>query len=251
MNRISLFVLIFLSILFSAVGVIAGSEDQDDGIIHIYRKSALPQEEKIKNLIVLSNLTDVDHLTIEQKQKKFTLIRNGKDPIVFDKINQPSLPWHLPQDQLIQFLSANSFFLRYLSDETYRIDMNVFGLGGGKGGSKLFSASAKVPKRVLTGTKKSHKGRAGKQQRLKALGQDDKASSADRGWIQQDQNAIARGNRKTIRVPPGKELAHRRGYEAHKGYDYSHSELQEQGLHRLQHKYDRFARKTRVNPNLK
>jgi hypothetical protein len=39
-------------------------------------------------------------------------------------------------------------------------------------------------------------------------------------------NAIQRGKRSTIRNPPGKDLAHERGREAAKGYDYSHSNLQ-------------------------
>ncbi len=42
--------------------------------------------------------------------------------------------------------------------------------------------------------------------------------------------------------PPGKDLAHERGREAAKGYDYSNSNLQDRDLHRLQHKYDDFGR---------
>jgi RHS repeat-associated protein len=81
-------------------------------------------------------------------------------------------------------------------------------------------------------------GRGGKQDRLKELGKDDKVSSADRGEIKRDQNQIARGTRSTIRVPGNKNLAHRRGKEARKGYDYKHSDLQNKDLHRLQHKHE-------------
>jgi len=81
-------------------------------------------------------------------------------------------------------------------------------------------------------------GRSGKQARLRALGDDPNVSSADRGWIQQDQNAIDRGKRTTIRVPPGKNLAHRRGFEAKNGYGYDHSDLQDTDLHKLQHKHE-------------
>lgn len=81
-------------------------------------------------------------------------------------------------------------------------------------------------------------GRAGKQQRLRELAQDDKASSVDRGWIQQELNSIARGNRTSIRVPPGNVLAHRRGFEAKKGFSYNYSDLQNVELHKLQHKYE-------------
>ena len=85
-------------------------------------------------------------------------------------------------------------------------------------------------------------GRAGKQERLQALAKDDKLGSADRGWLTQELNSIERGQRSTIRNPPGKDLAHERGREAAKGYDYSHSNLQDRDLHRLQHKYDDFGR---------
>jgi len=91
-------------------------------------------------------------------------------------------------------------------------------------------------------------GRAGKQARLKELAKDAKLGSADRGWIRQELNSIARGQRSTIRNPPGKDLAHVRGREAAKGYDYSNSNLQDRDLHRLQHKYDDFGRANAERP---
>src|SRR5690606_27166647 len=90
-------------------------------------------------------------------------------------------------------------------------------------------------------------GRQGKQQRLKSLLQDDKLGSADRGWLKQDNNQIKRNKRKNLRVPFGKELAHKRGFEAAKGYGYDKADLQDKKLHRLQHKYDNKGRK---NPDL-
>jgi hypothetical protein len=80
------------------------------------------------------------------------------------------------------------------------------------------------------------------------LANDPKLGRADRGWIKQEQNAIERGNRKTIRNPPGKDLAHERGREAAKGYGYKYSNLQDRKLHRLQHKYDNFGRKNKERP---
>ena len=91
-------------------------------------------------------------------------------------------------------------------------------------------------------------GRTGDQARLRELGADDKVSSADRGWIKQEQNSIERGQRTRIRRPPGKELAHERGREAAKGYGYEHSNLQDKDLHKLQHKYDDFGRKNKERP---
>jgi len=84
----------------------------------------------------------------------------------------------------------------------------------------------------------SNAGRAGKQARLQELGADPNVSSADRGWIQQEINSIERGQRTNIRVPPGKNMAHRRGFEAKKGYGYGHSDLQDIDLHKLQHKHE-------------
>jgi len=81
-------------------------------------------------------------------------------------------------------------------------------------------------------------GRSGKQARLKELGQDPKVGRDLRGWIQQEENAIARGTRRTRRVPPGHVLAHRRGFPAKGGFGYGHSDLQEIDLHKLQHKIE-------------
>ncbi|MFK7974464.1 MAG: polymorphic toxin type 8 domain-containing protein [Rickettsiaceae bacterium] len=75
----------------------------------------------------------------------------------------------------------------------------------------------------------------------------DKVGSADRGWLKQDNNQIKRGKRQKLRVPFGKELAHKRGFEASKGYGYDKSNLQDKKLHRLQHKYDNQGKN---NPNL-
>ncbi|MDB2439304.1 polymorphic toxin-type HINT domain-containing protein [Hellea sp.] len=91
-------------------------------------------------------------------------------------------------------------------------------------------------------------GRTGKQARLKEMGQDPKLGKADRGWIKQEQNSIARGQRKNIRVPPGKEMAHERGREAAKGYDYKHSNLQNKADHKAQHKYDNNGRSNMERP---
>jgi RHS repeat-associated protein len=91
-------------------------------------------------------------------------------------------------------------------------------------------------------------GRSGKQSRLRDLASNDKLGSADRGWLQQEINAISRGNRSSIRNPPGKDLAHERGREAAKGYDYNQSNLQDRDLHKLQHKYDDYGRANAERP---
>lgn len=94
----------------------------------------------------------------------------------------------------------------------------------------------------------SKTGRAGRQARLRELADDPKVSSADRGWIRQEMRSIEQGKQTAIRNPPGRELAHERGREAAKGYDYTRSNLQDRDLHRLQHKYDNFVRANSERP---
>jgi hypothetical protein len=93
----------------------------------------------------------------------------------------------------------------------------------------------------------NNNGRVGRPKQLRKLMHNDKVSSADRGWLKQDQNQIIRGKRQNLRVPKGKELAHRTGFEAAKGYDYSYADLQDKDLHKLQHKYDGMGKKNKIN----
>jgi RHS repeat-associated protein len=86
-------------------------------------------------------------------------------------------------------------------------------------------------------------GRGGRQERLQDIGNDQKASSAHRGWIKNEERHMQNGNRTSRRVPPGHELAHKRGKEARKGYDYFHSDLQEKKLHQTQHQIERQKKK--------
>lgn len=110
------------------------------------------------------------------------------------------------------------------------------------------------PRKIIGNIKESSEsflkkiGRSGDQQRLRDIVADPKASSADRGWIRQEMNSIERGQRDTIRRPPGRVLAHERGREAAKGYSYEHSNLQDVDLHRTQHRYDDWGRRNRERP---
>jgi hypothetical protein len=91
-------------------------------------------------------------------------------------------------------------------------------------------------------------GRGGRQARLRELSTDNKLGAAEKGWLNQEINAIDRGNRTSIRVPPGKQLAHERGREAAKGFDYRSANLQDRILHKLQHKYDNAGRANKIRP---
>jgi hypothetical protein len=97
----------------------------------------------------------------------------------------------------------------------------------------LEEAETRFP--VALATPAGGSGRAGRQARLRELVDDPNVSSADRGWIRQEMNSIERGQRSSIRNPPGKVLAHRRGFEAREGFSYKFSDLQDIVLHKLQH----------------
>jgi len=90
---------------------------------------------------------------------------------------------------------------------------------------------------------KSTIGRDGKQKRLREIANDDKVSSALRGEIKRDINEMQRGKRKNIRVPSGYQMAHRRGYEARKGYGYEYSDLNTVENHKRQHRIDNNGRR--------
>ncbi|MEM6316118.1 MAG: DUF6443 domain-containing protein [Bacteroidota bacterium] len=89
------------------------------------------------------------------------------------------------------------------------------------------------------------KGRSGKQKRLKELLTDNRVARYIKGWIKQEMNSIKRKQRKSIRNPPGKQMAHERGREAAKGYGYEHSHLQDIDLHKRQHKHDNYGKKNK------
>jgi hypothetical protein len=118
---------------------------------------------------------------------------------------------------------------------------------------KVTTSKPSVPNRVAPSstTNKSNLstiGRSGRQQHLRNQVNNPNVSKADKGWIKSELNQIDRGNRKTIRVPPGKELAHQRGREAAKGYSYEHSQLNLAKDHRRQHYYDKQGRLNKERP---
>lgn len=99
-------------------------------------------------------------------------------------------------------------------------------------------------------------GRKGKQKRLKELlnNPNSRLPKHILGWLKQEDNAVRtkhrnkNGNTKrTRRNPPGYELAHRRGYEASKGYGYEYADFNLIENHRIQHKHDKYGRMNNSN----
>ncbi|WP_316834923.1 DUF6443 domain-containing protein [Pedobacter nutrimenti] len=152
-----------------------------------------------------------------------------------------------PEDPIADLVAGGIF----LGGASYALGTLIYDhLNGSSLSSAEANVSSKTEKEATTSEPKTeNSGRAGKQQRLKDIANDDKESSANRGWVTQEKNQIDRGKRTGIRNPPGKELAHKRGKEAAKGYSYEHSNLQDKDLHRLQHKHDQNGRKNKENPN--
>ncbi|WP_228457756.1 polymorphic toxin type 8 domain-containing protein [Chryseobacterium sp. C3] len=91
-------------------------------------------------------------------------------------------------------------------------------------------------------------GRSGKEARLRELATDPKLGKADKGWLKNEMRQVSTGNKKAMRNPPGKDLAHERGREAAKGYSYKYSNIQDRKLHRTQHKYDKGGRLNKERP---
>jgi hypothetical protein len=137
MNYKNIFSVLLFSLFFWG-SLISANPEEDKDIIRIHRKSSISQE-GLRNLIVPSILKDVESLAIKPKEKQFLLFREGQDPLKLERAFMPSLPWHLPSDQFALFLEAHTFSLRQFKDGTYKVDMQVPGLGG-KGLGGLFKS---------------------------------------------------------------------------------------------------------------
>ncbi|MDE1208455.1 hypothetical protein LCI24_16810, partial [Tenacibaculum sp. LAR 2:5] len=109
------------------------------------------------------------------------------------------------------------------------------------------AAAAMILVRKVKGKSLSAKGRSGKQARLREWMNDDKASSADRGWLKNDQRHIQTGNKKALRIPrngrksPGRkkqdkgyELAHKNNAPASQGHGYKGSLVKNHAEHKVE-----------------
>lgn len=112
---------------------------------------------------------------------------------------------------------------------------------------KSVTISPTVPKSTAP-AQPNNAGRSGRQQHLRNQLKDWSVSNADKGWIKSEMRQIDNKNRSTIRVPPGKELAHARGREASKGYPYGFSKLTNAKDHRRQHQFDNYGRLNKERP---
>lgn len=120
--------------------------------------------------------------------------------------------------------------------------------GGKIGGKAVSTALGATRKADVPSSGKNFAGKQNREQRLKDLVNDDKVSSADRGWIRQEMNEVKAGKKGHLRNPPGKDLAHERGRENAKEYGYEHAHLRNRRDHRSQHKLDNWGRNNAERP---
>nr|WP_268895645.1 polymorphic toxin type 8 domain-containing protein [Pelistega ratti] len=85
---------------------------------------------------------------------------------------------------------------------------------------------------------------------------DDKQPSFIRGWLKNEYRRVLQyktkfGKQKIMRLPKGYDLAHWRGYENAKGFNYNYSELNQRSLHKLQHKYDNYGKNNKFKVSKK
>jgi len=143
------------------------------------------------------------------------------------------------------WFAVNAGFAAYEGYKAYKSGKGWKGVAWAVGSNFLKVGYIKKASKVANAVNK-YRGRAGKQKRLRELANDPKLSRALRGEIKRDINEIKRGKRKNIRVPQGYHLAHRRGYEANKGFGYKYSDLQIIKNHRTQHKHDGYGKKKKL-----
>lgn len=81
--------------------------------------------------LVVASVDGVKGLTIHVSSKRIEVIFQGQDPIEIEKAFQPVLPWDLPYESLEAIMRAHTFYLKQLSDGTFKLDMMLGLLGGG------------------------------------------------------------------------------------------------------------------------
>jgi hypothetical protein len=110
-------------------------------------------------------------------------------------------------------------------------------IGPASKAGKAVKAAAKIATRTVK-EKVKNPGRTGRNARLRELADDPNTSAAHRGWIRHQINQ----KKSYLRNPPGTELAHRRGFEATKGYGYNKTDIRNTADHDIQHKFDNMGR---------
>ncbi|MBP9675002.1 MAG: hypothetical protein KBD63_07900 [Bacteriovoracaceae bacterium] len=127
MNWIRSLSLILFCLILYTLTASANREEREaqweNGMIHIPRKTSFLEGESTGKLIVSAALEDIESLVINREKKQFLLLQKEKNPLELERILQPSLPWDRPEDQFDLFVQAHTFFLKQLSDGSYKVEL--------------------------------------------------------------------------------------------------------------------------------
>ena len=166
--------------------------------------------------------------------------RLKKDGRVYKNAHQP---FRLQNQYFDEETGLHYNLMRYYEPEAGRfVNQDPIGL---LGGDNLYQFAPNIQNWVdFLGLRRSY---AGKQERIRALATDKSQPRFVRGWVQNEIRRVeglkAAGRSGRLRLPPGFDLAHWRGYESAKGFSYTFTSLLTRVLHRLQHKKDNGGRK--------
>jgi len=148
---------------------------------------------------------------------------------------------HVDPDGHWVWLAINAGFAAYDGYKAYKAGKSKKQIAWAVASNFIKVGYIKKASRVLRLDKK---GRLVRAARLKELVNDTRAPKHVRGYIKtQMRHRKLNGRKRHLTNPKGFELAHERGKEARKGYNYKHTVLQNVLNHKLQHKHDGYGRK--------
>ena len=168
--------------------------------------------------------------------------RLKKDERVYKDAHQP---FRLQNQYYDEETGLHYNLMRYYEPEVGRfVNQDPIGLWGG---DNLYQFAPNIQNWVdFLGLRRSY---AGKQERIRALATDKSQPRFVRGWVQNEirrvetRKNLGKTTKLSLRLPPGFDLAHWRGYESKKGFSYTFTSLLTRILHRLQHKKDNGGRR--------
>lgn len=103
----------------------ANPEENERGSIRVYRTF-----NKVGTLVAPEHLK-IEYLDVNFAQKKLTVFQTGKEPQEINPAFHPSaFPWHLSPEKMESFINSQSFLLKQLDNEEYKLDMYTPGYGG-------------------------------------------------------------------------------------------------------------------------
>lgn len=126
----------FLIFCFQPLSLKAGPEENEERVIYVQSKSLPAIKGGIPQLIVPMSKEGVEGVKIHPQHKTMMVIRQEGDPVEIEKAFQPALWRDLCYERLEVVIKAHTFYLKQLSDGTFKLDMTLGLLGGGNESSR-------------------------------------------------------------------------------------------------------------------